>query len=93
VNDPVYFHEFVAQAKRSDWRFLQKPTSLMTVPTCRAAREARRTAAIVLRGQYLDFVKCRRFRQSLLTRAVTRGAGSVRENVERCSSHRPQRRN
>ena len=36
----------------------------------------------VLRGQYLDFVKCRRFRQSLLTRAANPAApGPVRENV------------
>jgi SAM-dependent methyltransferase len=86
VNDPVYFHEFVAQAKRFGLAFLAEAdfASMTGADLPEAAREKldELSGDSVLRGQYLDFVKCRRFRQSLLTRAAQSAApGPVRERV------------
>ena len=86
VNDPVYFHEFVAQAKRFGLAFLAEAdfASMTGADLPEAAREKldELSGDPVLRGQYLDFVKCRRFRQSLLTRAAQSSApGPVRERV------------
>jgi methyltransferase-like protein len=82
----VYFHEFVAQAKRFGLAFLAEAdfASMTGADLPEAAREKldELSGDPVLRGQYLDFVKCRRFRQSLLTRAANRAAPApVRENV------------
>ena len=86
VNDPVYFHEFVAQAKRFDLAFVAEAdfASMTGADLPKEALEKldELSGDPVLRGQYLDFVKCRRFRQSLLTRAANPVApGPVRENV------------
>ena len=86
VNDPVYFHEFVAQAKRFDLAFVAEADfASMTgtdLPKEALDKLDELSGDPVLRGQYLDFVKCRRFRQSLLTRAANPVApGPVRENV------------
>jgi methyltransferase-like protein len=86
VNDPVYFHEFVAQAQRFGLAFVAEAdfASMTGADLPKEALEKldELSGDPVLRGQYLDFVKCRRFRQSLLTRATNPVApGPVRENV------------
>jgi len=86
VNDPVYFHEFVAQAKRFGLAFLAEAdfASMTGADLPKEALEKldELSGDPVLRGQYLDFVKCRRFRQSLLTHAShTAAPGPIRENV------------
>lgn len=71
INDPVYFHEFVAHAGRFGLRFVAEAEA----HTMEAGSVAKPSADIlagmaahdVLRKeQYLDFVKLRRFRMTLL---------------------------
>jgi SAM-dependent methyltransferase len=86
INDPVYFHEFVAQAERFGLAFLAEAdfASMTGADLPDAARDKldELSGDPVLRGQYLDFIKCRRFRQSLLVRAGRHASpGPVRENV------------
>ena len=79
VNDPVYFEEFVAHAAQFDLAQLADADfATMTahdLPTeARAKLEQLRGESIAF-GQYLDFVRCRRFRESLLCRAELETAG------------------
>ena len=73
VNDPVYFHEFVAHASRHGLQFLAEATfsdsQERTYPseTVQAMQQLTGGNAL-LTEQYLDFLKNRRFRQSLLCR-------------------------
>ena len=73
VNDPVYFEEFVAHATRfelvhvADADFATMTASDLPAEV-RAKLEQLRGDAVTF-GQYLDFVRCRRFRESLLCRA------------------------
>lgn len=73
VNDPVYLHEFVTDARRFGLDFLAEAdfASMTGVELPEAAREKLEElrADPVLHGQYLDFATCRRFRQTLLCRA------------------------
>lgn len=69
-NDPVYFHEFVAHAGRHGLAFLAE-AELHTMSAAGLAPDARELLAPLVpaeREQYLDFVRLRRFRQSLLRR-------------------------
>jgi SAM-dependent methyltransferase len=69
-NDPVYFHEFVAHAGRHGLAFLAE-AELHTMSAAGLTAEARALLAplpAAAREQYLDFVRLRRFRQSLLRR-------------------------
>jgi SAM-dependent methyltransferase len=71
VNEPVYFHEFAAHAARHGLQFLAE-AAFVTSSYVGIAAEARAVLAAldpISREQYLDFVKCRRFRQTLLCRA------------------------
>jgi SAM-dependent methyltransferase len=71
VNDPVYFHEFVAHAGRFGLRFVAEAE-----PSAMESRAFPAEVAGVLDGlgdrdpvvreQYLDFLRLRRFRQTLL---------------------------
>ena len=70
VNDPCWFHEFVAHAERHRLQFLCEAEMVATsylgiAPTARRVLEELEPLA---REQYLDFAKCRRFRQTLLCR-------------------------
>ncbi len=70
VNDPVYFHEFAAHAARHDLQYLGE-ADFFDMQDDGFSEEARQTLAQMqdsrlTREQYLDFVKCRRFRQTLL---------------------------
>jgi SAM-dependent methyltransferase/methyltransferase-like protein len=72
VNDPVYVHEFVAHAARHGLRFVSEADA-HTMETCGFPAEvagvldglAEQDA--VLREQYLDFLRVRRFRMTLLS--------------------------
>jgi SAM-dependent methyltransferase len=70
VNEPVYFHEFVAHAGRHRLQFLCEAELVAMAyggltPQAKHVIDALEPLA---REQYLDFVKCRRFRQTLLCR-------------------------
>jgi SAM-dependent methyltransferase len=72
INDPVFFKDFAAHAARHGLQFLAEAdafesSDLNFSPAARAAL-AQLSANRILREQYLDFLKCRRFRQTLLCR-------------------------
>lgn len=72
VNDPVWFHEFAAHAARHGMRFLGEADWFETSHDGMPEPVRQRLGSIedrVTRDQYLDFVKGRRFRQTLLVRA------------------------
>ncbi len=76
VNDPVYFHEFAAHAGRHGLQFLaEADLSYMQdriyPPEVTGRLRALAAADYERKEQYLDFVKARRFRQTLLCRAET----------------------
>lgn len=71
VNHPVWFHEFAGHAAAFGLRFLAEAhyfesSDRHLPPTIRDALAGLGREDVVLREQYLDFLKCRRFRQSLL---------------------------
>jgi SAM-dependent methyltransferase len=70
VNEPCWFHEFVGHAGRHGLQFLceaeQVATSYFGLGD--AARRVLEDLEPLVRQQYLDFAKCRRFRQTLLCR-------------------------
>lgn len=71
TNDPVYFHEFADHAARHGLQFLGE-SELQTMSYGGLTAQARGVLAqldLLTREQYLDFVRCRRFRQTLLCRA------------------------
>lgn len=70
VNEPVYFHEFVDHAARHGLQFLAE-SNIVESSYAGIAPEARGMLATmdpITRQQYLDFIKCRRFRETLLCR-------------------------
>jgi methyltransferase-like protein len=73
INQPFYFHEFMALAAARDLQFLGEAefAESSDQPYPPAVREFLRDIGQhdpMEREQYLDFLKCRRFRQSLLVR-------------------------
>ena len=73
VNQPFYFHEFVAQAHGHALQYLAEadlePLDAQSfTPAVREAL-AQMQDDLIGRQQYLDFLECRRFRQTLLCRA------------------------
>jgi hypothetical protein len=73
VNDPVYFEEFVAHAARFGLAYVADADfatmSGGELPESAQGKLDELRADPVAHGQYLDFVRCRRFRESLLCRA------------------------
>jgi SAM-dependent methyltransferase len=70
INDPVYFHQFAEHASRHGLQFLAE-AAFVTSSYVGIAPEARSVLATldpITRQQYLDFIKCRRFRETLLCR-------------------------
>jgi 2-polyprenyl-3-methyl-5-hydroxy-6-metoxy-1,4-benzoquinol methylase len=70
-NDPVHFHEFMADAARAGLTFLAE-SSLSTMMGGGLAPQVRQALAPMdrlAREQYLDFIYFRRFRESLLCHA------------------------
>ena len=72
VNEPVYFHELVAHAERHGLQYLaeadffEMQTGVLSEPI---AETLRAVDDPIRREQYLDFLKGRMFRQTLLCRA------------------------
>jgi hypothetical protein len=73
VNHPVYFHEFAERAARHGLQYLgESDVSTMlpgNLPAPIAATLARIATDIVRTEQYMDFVRNRAFRQTLLCRS------------------------
>jgi len=74
VSDPFWFHEFMDHAAAHGLRFLAEADYHMSdvqhLPDAiREKLEPLRQSDVIEFEQYLDFLKCRRFRQSLLCRA------------------------
>ena len=70
-NDPVYFREFVAHAARFGLKYLAE-VDLHSMSAADLSAEARAflsTLDPLMREQYLDYIRLRRFRQSLLCRS------------------------
>jgi hypothetical protein len=67
-NDPVYFHEFMADASRSGLTFLAEArlSTMMGGGLAPEARQALGQLDRLTREQYLDFIHFRRYRESLL---------------------------
>lgn len=74
VNIPFYFHEFVALARRFDLDYLaeadffEMQDRIYPEPVVQALRQIDDP---IRKEQYLDFLKCRRFRQTLLVHQDT----------------------
>jgi methyltransferase-like protein len=76
INDPCYFHEFAAAASRHGLQYLAEAdlheNEESSLPGGFGEWLDRMAGDdVILRQQYLDFLKCRRFRQTLLCRAET----------------------
>jgi SAM-dependent methyltransferase/methyltransferase-like protein len=75
INQPFYFTEFMAAAARHQLRYLGEADFFEMsdgVFTPAVQEKLQRLASSrLLREQYLDFLKCRRFRQTLLCRQET----------------------
>lgn len=70
-NDPVYFHEFMADAARGGLVFLAEArlNTMMGAGLPPQVRQALGSLDRIMREQYLDFIHFRRFRESLLCHA------------------------
>jgi len=70
-NDPVYFHEFMADASRAGLAFLAEAHlgKMMGAGIAPAVRDALGPVDRLTREQYLDFIFFRRFRETLLCHA------------------------
>jgi SAM-dependent methyltransferase len=70
-NDPVYFHEFMADAAHAGLTFLAEArlNTMMGAGLAPQVREALKPLDRLAREQYLDFIYFRRFRESLLCHA------------------------
>jgi hypothetical protein len=73
INDPVYFHEFAAHAGRHGLQYLGEAEfhtmQDQAFPPEVVTALAHLQSNVVLKEQYLDFLRCRRFRQTLLCRS------------------------
>ena len=73
INQPFYFHEFAAHAKEHGLQFLAEADfsdmQLGQFPPAVVAAIEELGDDVIKREQYIDFLKCRRFRQTLLCRA------------------------
>ncbi len=85
VNDPVYFHEFAEHAGRHGLQYLCdadfRMDFLNTFPKAKADALLKMSHNIVELEQYMDFVRNRMFRQSLLVhedQPVNRRLGAAR---------------
>jgi hypothetical protein len=95
VNEPVYFHELVGHAERHGLQYLaeadffEMQTGVLSEPV---AETLRGVEDPIRREQYLDFLKGRMFRQTLLCRAEHELDRTPRpEIVERLAVSTPAR--
>ncbi len=76
INQPFYFHEFVEQIEASGMQYLAEADvtsmSMNEIPEQTRKSLDALGSDLVKREQYMDFVKCRRFRSSLLCNADLR---------------------
>lgn len=73
INQPVWFHEFMARAAKHNLQYLAEASFAgmqdhIFSPPVREFLSRFGAAEIVQKEQYLDFLKCRSFRQTLLCR-------------------------
>jgi methyltransferase-like protein len=73
VNDPVYFHQFVAHAGRHGLRFVAEAEPHMMnagtfQPVVADVLNGMAAKDVTLREQYTDFLRHRRFRQTILAK-------------------------
>lgn len=70
INTPLYFHEFVMRAAKHGLQYLSEAhllDSQISLFHPQAAAELEKAGVgIIAQEQYFDFIKCRRFRQTLL---------------------------
>jgi methyltransferase-like protein/2-polyprenyl-3-methyl-5-hydroxy-6-metoxy-1,4-benzoquinol methylase len=70
INSPVYFYRFIEQATRHQLQYLAEAhlfeIQMGIFPPHVAEELNQLTDNMVVKEQYLDFLKCRRFRQTLL---------------------------
>ncbi|HUP96815.1 MAG TPA: methyltransferase regulatory domain-containing protein [Usitatibacter sp.] len=93
VNEPCWFHEFVTHAEKHRLQFLCEAEMVATsyFGIAPAARRVLEQLDPLVREQYLDFAKCRRFRQTLLCReevAINRAIAPARLGAFRFLSRR-----
>jgi len=71
INDPVYFHELNEHAERHGLQFLGEADLAASGygSLTLTARRVLESLDLLTREQYLDFILCRRFRQTLLCHA------------------------
>jgi methyltransferase-like protein/trans-aconitate methyltransferase len=76
INEPSYFHQFAAHAARHQLQYLGEADfhEMLDVQFKPAVTKALDQVAAdrIEREQYLDFLKCRRFRQTLLCHGAVR---------------------
>lgn len=85
IRTPFYFHEFIADAARHDLQYLSEAAisemqEQLFSPEIIAELDAFDGDRIA-REQYLDFLKCRRFRQTLLCHREVNVRGPLAEAV------------
>lgn len=72
INEPLYFHQFIERAHSAGLQFLSEAEYFMIRTDQFPEPTARKLDAlagnILVQQQYLDFLRCRRFRQTLLCR-------------------------
>ena len=73
VNEPVYFHQFAAHARAHGLQFLAEAEFASMQdgafrPEVADTLRALAQGDVVRKQQYIDFIKCRRFRQTILCR-------------------------
>lgn len=83
---PVYFHEFAAHAGRHGLQYLGEADFFemqdsIFLPEVKETLRAISRESVVAREQYLDFLKCRKFRQTLLCRSEAELERSFRPEV------------
>lgn len=71
ISSPVYFHQFIEHAARHDLVFLSEADFFemqdhIFPPEVTDTLRKLAKSSIILKEQYMDFLKCRRFRQTLL---------------------------
>lgn len=85
INQPFYFHEFVDQIGSYGMQYLAEAdaTSMSMNEIPEAARKSLEALGndLVKREQYMDFVKCRRFRSSLICNAELRPNRSPQPSI------------
>ncbi|WP_439629466.1 methyltransferase regulatory domain-containing protein [Gemmata sp.] len=87
VNDPVYFHQFIDMAHKHNLRYLGE-ARLPTMVTTNFAPDVRKAIATVATDQiqieqYLDFVRNRMFRETLLVRPSVNPNWAIRPDAVR----------